>query len=84
MSTIPSESECLRILRDAGCKRRVIVHCCTVRTVAEEMMKKIDCDRDFYRNATADSRVLILAVSKKNEDQMIGFDPSTYDKDGIF
>ena len=47
MSTIPSESECLRILRDAGCKRRVIVHCCTVRTVAEEMMKKIDCDRDL-------------------------------------
>ena len=47
MSTIPSESECLRILRDAGCKRRVIVHCCTVRTVAEEMMKKIDCDREL-------------------------------------
>ena len=47
MSTYPSESECLRILRDAGCKRRVIVHCCTVRTVAEEMMKKIDCDREL-------------------------------------
>ena len=47
MSTIPTESECLRILRDAGCKRRVIVHCCTVRAVAEEMMKKIDCNRDL-------------------------------------
>ena len=47
MSTIPSESECLRILRDAGCKRRVIVHCCTVRTVAEEMIRRIDCDRDL-------------------------------------
>ena len=47
MSTIPTESECLRILKDAGCKRRVIVHCCTVRTVAEEMMKKIDCNRDL-------------------------------------
>ena len=47
MSTYPSESECLRILRDAGCKKRVIVHCCTVRTVAGEMMKKIDCDRDL-------------------------------------
>ena len=47
MSTYPSESECIRILRDAGCKKRVIIHCCTVRTVAEQMMKKIDCDRDL-------------------------------------
>ena len=47
MSTYPTESECLRILRDAGCKRRVIVHVCTVRTVAEEMIKKIDCDREL-------------------------------------
>ena len=47
MSTYPSESECLRILKDAGCKKRVIIHCCTVRTVAGEMMKKIDCDRDL-------------------------------------
>ncbi len=47
LSTYPNESECLRILKDAGCKKRVIVHCCTVRTVAEQMMKKIDCDRDL-------------------------------------
>ena len=47
LSTYPSESECIRILRDAGCKRRVIVHCCTVRTVAGEMIKKIDCDKDL-------------------------------------
>lgn len=47
MSTYPSESECISILRDAGCKKRVIIHCCTVRTVAEEMIKKIDCDRDL-------------------------------------
>ncbi|MBQ6547337.1 MAG: HDIG domain-containing protein, partial [Candidatus Methanomethylophilaceae archaeon] len=25
----------------------MIIHCCTVRTVAEEMMKRIDCDRDL-------------------------------------
>lgn len=43
----PTESECIKILRDAGCKKRVIIHCCTVRTVAEEMMKKIDCNRDL-------------------------------------
>lgn len=47
MSIYPTESDCLRILKDAGCKHRVIVHCCTVRTVAEEMIKKIDCDRDL-------------------------------------
>jgi len=47
LSTYPSESECIRILRDAGCKRRVIIHCCTVRTVAEEMIRRIDCDRDL-------------------------------------
>ena len=47
MSTYLSESECIRILRDAGCKRRVIIHCCTVRTVAEEMIRRIDCDRDL-------------------------------------
>ena len=47
MSTYPNDSECLSILKDEGCKKRVIIHCCTVRTVAEEMMKKIDCDRDL-------------------------------------
>ena len=47
MSTYPTESECLRILKDAGCKRRVIIHCCTVSTVAEEMIRKIDCNRDL-------------------------------------
>jgi len=47
LSTYPTETDCIRILKDAGCKKRVIIHCCTVRTVAEEMMKKIDCDRDL-------------------------------------
>lgn len=44
----------------------------------------IDCDKDFYKVAETDSRVLVVAVSKKNEDLMIGYDPATYDKDGIF
>lgn len=47
MSIYPSESECLSILKEAGCKKRVIIHCCTVRTVAEQFMKRIDCDRDL-------------------------------------
>lgn len=47
LSIYPTESECIKLLRDVGCKKRVIIHCCTVRTVAEEMMKKIDCDREL-------------------------------------
>ncbi len=35
------------MLRDAGCTKRVIIHCCTVRTVAEQMMKRIDGDREL-------------------------------------
>jgi len=35
LSTYPSESECVKMLRDAGCSRRVILHCCTVGAVAE-------------------------------------------------
>jgi len=34
------------MLRDAGCSKRVIIHCCTVRTVAGEMMRKIKCNKD--------------------------------------
>lgn len=47
MSNYPSESECIEILKDAGCTKRVIIHCCTVRTVAEQMIKRIDCNRDL-------------------------------------
>lgn len=38
---IPDESECLQMLQNAGCKKRVIVHCCTVRAVAGEMLNGI-------------------------------------------
>lgn len=47
MSNYPNESECIEILKEAGCTKRVIIHCCTVRTVAEQMIKRIDCDRDL-------------------------------------
>ena len=49
MSTYPSEAECIRLLTEAGCKRRVIVHCCTVWSMAEAMAGKIDCDIDLVR-----------------------------------
>lgn len=40
-SDIPSEKECLALLRDEGCTKRVIVHCATVRAVAEEIASHI-------------------------------------------
>ncbi len=49
MSKYPSDSECIRLLTEAGCKRRVIVHCCTVWTMAEAMARKIHCDLDLVR-----------------------------------
>jgi uncharacterized protein/tRNA (cytidine56-2'-O)-methyltransferase len=42
---VPDESSCIRILKEAGCKHRVIVHCCTVGAVAEEMLNRIKADR---------------------------------------
>lgn len=40
-STIPSEDECIELLMEAGCKRRVIIHCCTVEAVAKEIAYRI-------------------------------------------
>ena len=48
MSRIPNDQECVQYLLDEGCKMRVIVHCCTVRAVAEEIASRIDfVDRDL-------------------------------------
>jgi uncharacterized protein/tRNA (cytidine56-2'-O)-methyltransferase len=49
LSTYPSEGECIRLLEEAGCKRRVIVHCCTVWTMAQAIASKIDCDMGLVR-----------------------------------
>ncbi len=49
MSTLPDESGCIRLLTEAGCKRRVIVHCCTVCTVAEAIASGLNCDMDLVR-----------------------------------
>lgn len=40
-STIPNEVDCVELLIEAGCKRRVIIHCCTVEAVAKEMASRI-------------------------------------------
>ena len=44
MSTLPDDAACIRLLIEAGCKRRVVVHCCTVCTVADTMASGTGCD----------------------------------------
>ena len=41
MSRIPSDRKCVEFLIDAGCKKRVAIHCATVRAVADEMTAHI-------------------------------------------
>jgi len=48
-STIPSERECLRILREEGCKRSIIQHVCTVKMIAMAMAKRSDADVKLVR-----------------------------------
>ena len=46
-NTIPNEEDCIELLLEAGCKRRVIIHCCTVEAVAKEIASRIaGVDRD--------------------------------------
>jgi uncharacterized protein (TIGR00295 family) len=47
--SVPSERECLRILREEGCKRSVIQHVCTVKAIAEEMAKRSGADMRLVR-----------------------------------
>ena len=44
---VPDESSCITILKEKGCKQRVILHCCTVCAVAEEMLSGIGADREL-------------------------------------
>lgn len=39
--TYPDENECISMLKEAGCSHRVIVHCRTVRTVADVITNDI-------------------------------------------
>ncbi|RJS85488.1 TIGR00295 family protein [Candidatus Bathyarchaeota archaeon] len=38
---LPSKDEALRMLREAGCSEKVVVHCLTVMRVAEDLAKQI-------------------------------------------
>lgn len=45
---IPTDKECIDLLWKTGCKKRVVVHCATVRAVAEEIVKGIpQANRDI-------------------------------------
>ncbi len=43
-SAIPSEEECIQILKDEGCKRSIIEHVCTVHSIAMEMARRSGAD----------------------------------------
>ena len=47
MSKYPNEQQCVTLLDRAGCSKRVIVHCCTVKAVAAEMAKRFDADKEL-------------------------------------
>jgi len=46
---VPGERECLRILREEGCKLSVIQHVCTVKSIAEEMAERSGADLKLVR-----------------------------------
>lgn len=70
--TYPNDNECIRLLEGAGCKRRVIVHCCTVCTMAEAFAERIDCDRDLLR-AGALLHDIGRSVTHSIEHALIGY-----------
>lgn len=47
MSKYPNESQCVEMLERAGCTKRVIVHSCTVKTVAVEIAKGFPADMEL-------------------------------------
>lgn len=46
-STYPDDFTCIRILGEAGCPKRVIVHCCTVREMAVHIADICAADRQL-------------------------------------
>ena len=44
MSKYPNEQQCISLLERAGCSKRVMIHCCTVKAVAESFAKGFDAD----------------------------------------
>ena len=44
MPKYPNEAQCVKMLERAGCSKRVILHCCTVKAVAAAIAEGISCD----------------------------------------
>ena len=44
MSAIPTEEECIEILKDEGCGRNIIKHCCMVLLVSERIGERCNAD----------------------------------------
>ena len=44
MHSIPNPDDCIKILKETGCSKKVITHCKTVRDVAIKIAKKTDAD----------------------------------------
>jgi len=47
LSKYPNEQQCIALLERAGCTKRVIVHCRTVKAVAETFAKGFDADAEL-------------------------------------
>ncbi|MGD1060070.1 MAG: HDIG domain-containing metalloprotein [Methanomassiliicoccales archaeon] len=46
-SAMPSDRECIQILREEGCKRSIIEHVCTVHSIAMEMAMRSGADLEL-------------------------------------
>jgi len=46
-SAIPTDEECIQILREEGCKRSIIEHVCTVHSIAMEMARRSGADLEL-------------------------------------
>ncbi len=49
MSAIPTEEECISILKDEGCSRGIIKHCCTVLRIAVKIAERCGADMELVR-----------------------------------
>jgi uncharacterized protein (TIGR00295 family) len=49
LRAIPSEKECLRFLKEAGCSEKVIRHCCVVSAAAALLAERCGADVELVR-----------------------------------
>ncbi|MDD1768185.1 MAG: HDIG domain-containing protein [Methanomassiliicoccales archaeon] len=49
MSAIPSEEECIQILKDEGCNRSIIKHCCMVLLISVKIAERCKVDMNLVK-----------------------------------